>query len=230
MSFFAAMTERCKTLSTSWCRDSRKVSVSVRPVAAGGAATHSRCPALLLRCSGNKEAAGLLPEAGDGGSWGHQGRAEQHEDSSGSAQRYVRSCGRLHTTEFWIKFFTGSRRPPTRIYRRNVGISIATFGLHTCSTHVQTAIEGGNVPNVLLSFGGKLSASADEVSQRLLLNLGALVRAAPVQTGPLHCARRKPKRLVRLGLRLQTSSRQLEPSLNEKGCLQRSSEQLLISR
>lgn len=36
----------------------------------------------LLSCSGDKEAEGILSEAGHGGAWRYQRRSLQHEDSS----------------------------------------------------------------------------------------------------------------------------------------------------
>lgn len=43
----------------------------------------------LLSRSGDKEAEGILSEAGHGGAWRDQRRPLQHEDSSGSAKWYA---------------------------------------------------------------------------------------------------------------------------------------------
>lgn len=43
----------------------------------------------LLSRSGDKEAEGILSEAGHGGAWRYQRRPLQHEDSSGSTKRYA---------------------------------------------------------------------------------------------------------------------------------------------
>lgn len=46
------------------------------------------CESVSALCSGDKEAEGVLPEAGHGGAGRYQRRSLQHEDPPGPAKRY----------------------------------------------------------------------------------------------------------------------------------------------